>query len=298
MATNAPRAVIVTRETDYQALIARHATRDQARFFLSTRGQDIDELQSRHERFQAALHRVRAAVPLDWRSSQVGRGDLDRFLFGPEDIVVAVGQDGLVANLAKYLEGQPVLGINPEPALNPGILVPLPPEAAGDLLLSAARGRAAIESRTMAEAALDDGQTLCALNEIFVGHRSHQSARYRLRHSEQEEEQSSSGIVVSTGTGATGWAKSIMRSRRIELELGPTERRLAYFVREPWPSGATATSLSAGTLDPDDRLEVLSHMHSGGVIFADGIEQDHLDFDWGKRAEVHVAGRRLNLVQG
>lgn len=298
MTGTAPRVVVVTRETDYEALLARHATREQARFFLESRGQTLEAVEDRHAKLQAALQKVRAAIPLDWRRSLIRRRDLDRFLFGPEDVVVAVGQDGLVANLAKYLDGQPVLGINPEPEVNPGVLVPLPPEAAEDLLLPAGRGEAALEPRTMAEARLDDGQGLLALNEIFVGHRSHQSARYRLSQDGQVEEQSSSGIIVSTGTGATGWACSIMESRRIALELDPVARELGFFVREPWPSAATGTALSAGRLDDGAALEVLSHMQSGGVVFADGIETDHLGFDWGRRLEVRVAERRLNLVRG
>lgn len=297
MATSAPRAVLVTRQTDYEALLARHATRDQAKFFLATRGQDIETVQGRHERFQSALHQVRAAIPVDWRRSQLQRGDLDRFLFGPDDVVLVVGQDGLVANVAKYLDGQPVLGVNPEPDINPGVLVPLPPAAVGDLLEPASRGRAPIESRTMAEAVLDDGQKLLALNEVYVGHRSHQSARYRLRHGDHEEEQSSSGLIVSTGTGASGWAKSVMLSRQVELALRPTDPTLAFFVREPWPSAATGTSLSLGTLGGDDRVTVLSHMQSGGVVFADGIERDYLGFDWGRRVQIHIAAAKLNLVR-
>ncbi len=224
MASTAPRAVVVTRETDYEALLARHATREQARFFLESRGQTLGAVEDRHTRLQAAVQQVRAAIPLDWRRSLIRRGDLDRFLFGPEDVVIAVGQDGLVANLAKYLEGQPVLGINPEPEINAGVLVPRPLEAAGDLLLPAAEGAADLEPRTMAEARLDDGQSLLALNEIFVGHRSHQSARYRLERDGEVEEQSSSGIIVATGTGATGWARSMMESRRITLDLVPVAR--------------------------------------------------------------------------
>jgi NAD kinase len=70
----------------------------------------------------------------------------------------------------------------------------------------------------MAHARLDDGQQLLALNEIFVGHRTHQSARYRIRPAdEQEERHSSSGVIVSTGTGATGWARSIQRSAQTGL---------------------------------------------------------------------------------
>lgn len=293
-----PRAVIVTRETDYEALLANHATHEQAKFFLRSRNQAIDAVQLRHERFQAALHTVRGAIPLDWRIAAVNRGDLDRFLFGPEDVIIAVGQDGLVANLAKYLSGQPVLGVNPDPDSNPGILVPLSPEAVGDLLYLASRGEAAVQYRTMAEARLDDGQTLLALNEIFIGHHSHQSARYRLQLDGKAEEQSSSGIIVATGTGATGWARSIMESRQITIDIDPSRPALGYFVREPWPSNTTGTSLSAGRLRSGDQLVVRSHMQSGGVVFADGIEKDHLRLDWGRRVSVAVATRQLNLVIG
>src|SRR6188768_2845908 len=102
MSTITPRAVFVTRETDYELLLARHATREQARFYLRTRGQKLSELEARHERFQAVLREARGAVPDDWRQTLVRRADLDRFLFAGEDVVVAVGQDGLVANVAKY----------------------------------------------------------------------------------------------------------------------------------------------------------------------------------------------------
>ena len=294
----APRAVLVTRETDYEALLAQHATREQAKFSLKSRGQSLKPVDRRHERFHAALRRVRSAVPHDWRIATVQRGDLDRFLFGPEDVVIAVGQDGLVANLAKYLQGQPVLGINPEPDINPGVLVRLPPESVCDLLVPATLGRVSLQPRTMAEARLDDGQTLMALNEIFVGHRSHQSARYSLTHGEMTEEQSSSGLIVATGTGASGWARSIMLSRQATVELDPSQPELGYFVREPWPSAVTGTSLSIGSLRSTEQIEILSHMRSGGVVFADGIEKDHLSLDWGRRVTVGVASRQLNLVTG
>ena len=123
MSTNTPRAVFVTRETDYELLLARHATRGQARFFLESRGQRIETVEQRHEELHVALRTARALVPDDWRQALVGRADLDRFLFGPEDVVIPVGQDGLVANVAKYLSGLPVLGINPSPDLYDGVLV-------------------------------------------------------------------------------------------------------------------------------------------------------------------------------
>lgn len=298
MSVLAPRAVLVTRYTDYEALLARHATRQQAAFFLNQRGQQIEPVEERHNQFLATLKTVRQAIPLDWRISTVKREELDRFPFADGDIVLAVGQDGLVANVAKYLNGQPVLGINPEPKVNPGILVPITPDAVGDLLRLSAEGRARIELRTMAEASLDDGQHLVALNELFIGHRSHQSARYAIRKGSEEEAQSSSGIIVATGTGMTGWSRSIMLNRSASLELASTEAALAYFVREAWPSPTTGTSISMGKLAKAQELEVTSHMQEGGVIFADGIEGDYLSFDWGRTVSVSLSTKKLHLVTG
>lgn len=292
-----PRAVFVTRETDYELLVARHATRDQARFFLETRGQRIETVEKHHHLFHAVLATARAAVPAEWRQALVKRADLDRFLFAPDDVVVPVGQDGLVANVSKYLAGQPVIGINPAPDLYDGVLVRIAVEKIGKLLPASIGGAAVIEQRTMVQAALDGGQTLTALNEIFVGHRSHQSARYRIEAGGEAEDHSSSGLIVASGTGATGWARSIAEATGIDLALGREERAVGYWVREPFPSIATATHMRGGKLT-DTPLIVSSRMNDGGAIFADGIEQDFIAFDWGRTVTLSSAPRALRLVTG
>jgi len=295
MAANRPRAVFVTRETDYELLVAHHATRDQARFFLETRGQRLEDLEARHDRFHTVLGTARAAVPADWRQTLVRRADLDRFLFAPDDVVVPVGQDGLVANVAKYLNGQPVLGVNPAPDLYDGVLARIGVGRLARLLAAAVTGDVKVEARTMVQAELGDGETLLALNEIFVGHRSHQSARYRIEAEGETEDQSSSGLIVASGTGATGWARSIMEATHLELSLGREEHAVGFWVREPFPSVATATRLRAGKIT-DRPLSITSRMNEGGVIFADGIEQDFVAFDWGRQVRLSPASRVLRLV--
>ena len=297
MATLPPRVVFVTRETDYEQLIARHGTREQARFFLEARGQTLEAVEGPHRAFAEALKTVRAATPPEWRQTSVRRADFDRFLFGPEDIVVAVGQDGLVANVAKYLHGQPVLGVNPSPDRYDGVLVRHAPGHLKPLLAATAAGETAVQSRTMVEARLDNGDRLLALNEIFVGHRSHQSARYRIETPKGAENHSSSGLIVASGTGITGWARSILEATRREVRLAPEERAVAFLVREPFPSVATRTSLQAGKL-AERPLSVTSQMGEGGVIFADGIESDFVVFEWGRRVEIGPADRVLRLVTG
>lgn len=297
MAALTPRAVFVTRETDYELLIARHATRGQARFFLESRGQGLALVEARHEQFHAVLARARAAVPAEWRQALVRRADLDRFLFGPDDVVVAVGQDGLIANVAKYLGAQPVIGVNPAPDLYDGVLARNPVERLPRLLPASVAGDVALERRTMVQAVIDGTERLFALNEIFVGHRSHQSARYRIEAGTASEDQSSSGLIVASGTGATGWARSISEATGLDLSLAPDERAVGYWVREPFPSVATATRLRAGKLTDAD-LVVISRMNEGGVVFADGIEQDFLGFGWGRQVRIAPADRALHLVTG
>ena len=226
------------------------------------------------------------------------RDDLDRFLFEPGDVVVALGQDGLVANVAKYLGGQPVIGLNPDPERYEGILVPHPPAAAPDLIRAAGLGGGDFEHRSMVVARTPDGRELVALNEIFVGHRSHQSARYVIELSGESESHSSSGLILATGTGATGWARSIARQRSSGLSMPqPEDRALVFFVREAWPSVATGTDLTEGVITEEGTLRVTSRMDAG-VVFGDGIETDTLEFGWGRRVELRLASRTLRLMRG
>ena len=291
-----PRAVFVTRETDFDLLLARHATREQARFFLERRGQSLETLEFQHNVFQEVLSVARSTVPDGWRQAHVLRHSLDRFLFTPEDVVIAVGQDGLVANLAKYLDGQPVIGINPAESLYDGVLTRYPVNALDKLMQASVSGSAGFEKRTMVEAVLENGERLRALNEIFVGHRSHQSARYRIETGERQEEQSSSGLIVATGTGATGWARSIMEASHVRLPLDPLKPSVGFFVREPFPSLRTGTDIRSGQIKPSNQLIVTSHMNEGGVIFADGLESDFISFDWGRVVSLRPAEQTLNLV--
>lgn len=293
-----PRLVIATRATTLDRVLARHGTMEQARFFLRQRDQSLDDLRRRHEEQEAAVAYVDNTAPRDWRRARVRREELDRFLFEPDDVVVAVGQDGLVANLAKYLDGQPVVGVNPSPDWFDGILVPNTTKSAPDLVRQAMAGRAPVEERTMISARLDDGQELLALNEVFVGHCTHQSARYRIAIDRRTERQSSSGVIVASGTGATGWARSVHVSRRSSIELPtPTRRELAFFVREAFPSNVTGTSVQEGTLTAEECLHVTSEMDEGGVVFGDGIEADRLEFPFGSRLDIGCASRVLRLVR-
>jgi NAD kinase len=306
------KIVVVTRKTRLEELVERFNTREQAKFYIEHMGLDFADYDREHATYVAAVARLRRELDGLAKLQLVERGFLPNFLFTPRDLVVTVGQDGLVVNAAKYLDGQPVVAVNPDPARYDGILLPFRPPQARDAVTRVLRGQAAFHRVTMAEALLNDGQCLLAFNDFLVGQRTHVSARYSLTWRDRTERQSSSGVLVSTGAGSTGRLSSAQHmaaavSRLLlhdggvdlpRLRLGWDDPRLAFVVREPFQSRVTGVDLTAGLLEAGEELSLESNMPEGGVIFSDGVEADALAFNSGAVATVRAAERSTLLVAG
>jgi NAD kinase len=306
------RIVLITKLTALEELTARFNTRAQARFYLEHQGERFDEYEAAHERYAAAVTAVRRSLPRGLKLHVIERSALPSYLFGPGDLAVTIGPDGLVVNTAKYLADQPILALNPDPQRVDGILIPFAVEEAGEWVARAVAGRAPIRPVTMAKAALNDGQSLYAFNDLFIGPRSHISARYRLEFDGQAENHSSSGLIVSTGAGSTGWLQSVITgSARItagvtglditppapETYRLPWEADELYFaVREPFTSRVSQATLVFGRLTAQRPLVIHSHMPEHGVLFSDGLERDYLAFNAGAVATIGVAERKAHLI--
>jgi len=309
------RIVIVTRPTGLEDLIQRFQTRDQARFYIEHMGGSFADYEAEHAAFESARAAVREALPRGPRVQWLDRAFLPTFTFPPGALVAVLGRDGLVVNAAKYLDGQPVLAMNPDPSRIDGALLPFAGHRA-DLAAAAfaAVAAGAVRSRavTMARAALNDGQAIEAVNDLFVGRRTHASARYRLRYDGREEDQSSSGLIVSTGAGSTGWLRSvhagaaaIVAATSRGAKVGATRDgyafdwesgHLVFSAREPFVTKVTGADLAYGRIDAARPLEIVSQMPQEGVIFGDGVEEDFLPFGSGAVATIAPSARKLHLL--
>jgi NAD kinase len=304
------KIVVVTRKTRLEELIERFNTRKQAKFYIEHMGLDFSDYEQEHEVYAAALALLRKELADFGRKMQfIDWTYLPNFLFTPEDAVVTVGRDGLVVNTAKYLDGQAIVAVNPDPSRNDGILLPFTaattPAGVGRLL----EGKANYHHITMAQVRLNDGQHLLAVNDFYIGQRTHVSSRYSLTWHSHTERQSSSGVLVSTGAGSTGWLSStqnmaaavegLLRGKEAKLprlRLSWDDPRLVFVVREPFKSRASDVRLAAGMVEPGEELRLESHMPDGGVIFSDGVEADALAFNAGAVACVRAADRQTKLV--
>jgi len=308
------KIVVITKKTPLEELIERFNTREQARFYIEHLGASFDEYEAEHETYYRSLALLKAALPKGVRSHVVERSFLPTFQFGEHDLVVTLGPDGLVVNAAKYLGCQPLLALNPDARRVDGILVPFPVEQARALLPLAVRGAYTLRNISMAKAELTDGQTLYAVNDLFIGQRTHVSARYRLKLGHWAENQSSSGVIVSTGAGSTGWYRSVltgaagimerflsqeqMEEARSDYRFDWEADHLRFTVREPFVSKVSAAQLVFGRIEAGESLELESRMPHDGVIFSDGVEEDYLQFNSGSIARIGLAEKKVRLIYG
>lgn len=308
------KIVVVTRETRVDNLKRRFNSIDQAAFYVKKRGGKFEDYVEEDSNYKSSIGHLEEAI-LEWGHIQfIDRAYLPNFVFGPQDTVVAIGQDGLVANTLKYLRnGQPLIGVNPDPARWDGVLLPFSVDDLEAIIPEVLAGNYKGREVTMAEATLNDGQEILAVNDFFIGQRTHTSARYLIEWGGKKERHSSSGVIVSTGLGSTGWFKSLVHGAAeiateiSGVEVAPTvaatglrweDKKLFFTVREPFPSRNTSADLVFGAITPGVPLKIRSLMPENGVLFSDGIESDFLEFNSGSEAEITISDVRGNLVVG
>lgn len=301
------KVVLVTRKTRLKELVYKYNTVEQARFYIEHMGVDFSDYLEEDAHYQQAVMQVKKAAERYARVQEIDRDFVPNMIFGKRDAVIAVGQDGLVANVMKYLDGQPLIGVNPDVKRWDGMLLPFEPGQMNALLPTVLADGYHARGITMAQAKTPDGQCMLAVNDLFVGCKSHVSARYDITWNQTTENQSSSGIIISTGLGSTGWYRSVItQANRMAELLGGVrltdrplrweDRELAFVVREPYPSRATQTGIVYGRIGSSQCLKVVSKMPVNGVVFSDGMESDAVEFHSGTEILVSVAEKKGVLV--
>jgi hypothetical protein len=335
-----PTIAVVSQPTRLQGLVARWSTHSAAKFRLkqaflherarqpspgvqrskrrpestATLAADLEasegvllDYEQEDSAQRQTLDRLKKELDLGYPVKFVEREYLPTFDFRGCVAVVVVGRDGLVANAAKYVGDLPIVAVNPDPQRIDGLLLPFEVRQARQAVERVMEDQAKVREVTLAEVNLNDGQRMLAFNDFFVGCRSHVSARYVLRVGNRSEPQSSSGLIVSTGAGSTGWLSSLFNMAegfarwaggqlQDPVRLAWEDRRLVWAVREPFRSKQSGADLVAGFVEQGRELIVESLMPSDGVVFSDGIETDFLEFTSGTIARIRVASQCARLV--
>jgi len=295
-------AIIIINKTRLESLIERFNTKAQAKFYIEHSGGNFSDYEQEHFIFKDSLTVVVEKLSAYFKCKVIDRSYLPNYIFTEKDLPVVLGQDGLVANTAKYVNGLPIFAINPDNSRYDGILLPHNIKNFQDQLSRIVHDRFVYDDITMAKATLNDGQTLLAFNDFFIGPASHISARYNIKVGNKSENQSSSGIIVSTGAGSTGWLSSVcnqvsrMSNKTTDIEMDWDQDELFFVVREPFESKHSQANIVSGFFDDLHPLIIESFMPQKGVIFSDGIEKDYLNFNSGAIVKIGLADTKAHII--
>lgn len=302
------KVVVIKKKTQLEELLVRHSTKSQAKFYVERAKQSYSFYDDAHETYQKGLKDTLSSIPSEMRMQIIDKKDLANFQFGDNDIIVVVGDPGLFINVAKYVGSQPIISVNPDEERFDGVLSTCNVRGFARILKKTMEQRVDMEPLTMVESRLNNGEVMAALNDLFIGRKTQVSARYSIEHEGVKEKHSTSGIVVSTGTGSTGWLTSfktwIESTTGGEFEypfgvpFGRGDDYLVFNVREPFPSKITGTKIVCGVVTRDNPLIIESNMPEEGVIFGDGIENDFLQFTSGRTATIQPSEEKVYLVKG
>ena len=315
-----PKVVLVSRKTQYKELLAKYQTVSNAKFYLESLGADFSDYVAEDTIYEKSLQVITRELQQWGRYQVIDRQHLPNYVFAEDDIVVVLGQDGTVANTLKYLTVQPLIGVNPDANRWDGLLLPFNPQDVAALLPEVAKKKRSLSEITMAEVILTDGQRMLAVNDFFIGTRTHTSSVYDIEYQGVLEKHSSSGLIVSTGLGSTAWLSSVVAGsmaitsslvNSVDLSEGVAPlasdasqlarmpwdtQQLAFAVREPFVTKTTSANIVFGKIPREAPLTIRSNMPDKGVIFSDGIESDFIRFDAGLEATVKVSEQKGHLV--
>ena len=135
------KAIIIRDKTRLEQLIERFNSKAQAKFYIESSGGDFEYYELENNIFYESLSRVQDSISKVLKYKVINRSFLPTYIFTEKDLIFVIGQDGLVANTAKYVNGLPIIGVNPDPDRYDGVLLKYVPNQLGIVIKNVLKGK-------------------------------------------------------------------------------------------------------------------------------------------------------------
>lgn len=203
-----PRAIVISELTRLGLEIAKEGSLDSVRRKYGEEVFTRDLLQP-DALYKVEFARVRRVILAQGVSIvDCLRHEAQNFVFRDNDIVVILGDDGALVNVAKLLNNQKVITIATA-TKHCDRLMKFSVETFEASFARLLHGESSCARVSIARAETSLGHSLEAVNDFFVGRADLRSSRYAIERTSGFIDQISSGVIISTGTGSTGWEKSV-----------------------------------------------------------------------------------------
>lgn len=216
---------------------------------------------------------------------------LKKEMLNDVDLVLTLGGDGTFVKAANLIENSYILGINAEPEKSEGALTTI---TLGEItkLQEIQKNNFQIKEFQRIDIKLN-GKLLDekAINEVYLGTETQfHSSRYKITFQNKTEEQRSSGILVSTGTGSKAWFCSAGGE-----PFDCDEKKLKFVVREPYFGKRVFTpTVLKGDLFENEKIVIESTRDFGGII---SINDSIYQFNLNSIAEISLSKKPLKIIK-
>ena len=221
--------------------------------------------------------------------------EIDGEKLSPEDIrgrdmIIAIGGDGTMLRTSSYIVNENLVAINADMKESEGALCNLN-EKNIEGLEQILRGEYSTLKRTRAVVHIN-GKRLreLALNEAYIGKMNEfDTAHYIINFEGISEEHRSSGGIVATGSGSSGWYHSAQGER-----FKHDAEELRFLVREPVKGRVFRPTILQGVIGKYEKISFISTRDYGGVIALDGYKV--YDFNNKDIATVELSEKYLHVL--
>lgn len=214
----------------------------------------------------AILEKENLDVVYAWKNA------LDKNHLQNIDFIISIGGDGTVLSASHYLRNKPILAVNSSPSTSIGALTTLSSSKLSEKLKEIKMGNFKTEYLERIEVSINN-KVLdhLALNDVFIAsEKAHLISKYKIKLKDKEENQLSSGLIFSTGTGSTAWFKSAGG-----IPFSPQSKYIKMIVREPYHNRLIKFSILNADIQENEYIEIIPKVPS--ILAIDSIREHKLN---------------------
>ena len=300
--------VVCAKRTKWQRDLERYGDQDFLKRIYELQNNAFEKVFTSHERQLENLETLRNRLP---EADFIFREDLVAFEPRPGQILVSLGGDNHFVYCARFAGNEPILAINSDPQTSTGSLLYFDTDSFLKKLNRRKSNEAALhpeisrkEAWTMVEAELQypDGRIIRTgpcISEISIRNAFPDAmSRYVLSvDGEPPEEQKSSGLLIATGAGSTGWVRNCLPpsiQRTSHATFGREENLFRIVAREPGYRAGRKYRYRYRSLETQ-QLKVISEMD--GEFTVDAHEERRFPFPPATQATIQISEQRLHVVR-
>lgn len=226
----------------------------------------------------------------------VNRENLTREEIKNVDITISLGGDNHFQYVSHFIDNEYIFGINSDPLVSEGVLLSCNTDTLNVIKKQCDKGNYEIEKWTRLDVYINNEFVSRATCDVFIGEKERRfTSRQILFFNNFEKQQKSSGILVSTGSGSTGWFSSASRFITTNPVFGSTEPFAKFIVTEPYKGTLTDSSLIEGLIKENCSFKVCSLNNNEGIVVLDSL--DEFPFPRSTTVSIKISKVPLNVIR-